>query len=170
MAVTVTFGCAADLGAPSADRSTAELLVNGLSMGTFITPRADEGWGGYTVDITDEWDVASDNLITMVYTTGLDTYHVRDLRVSVDGGADNYGEYPEGFAWASPYYTSGLSANRGQAEMGAGTATEWSMETLAEVGGLANMKWYFTAPVTTRPRLRGGQTIVGELRGGQRWI
>ena len=24
-------------------------------------------------------------------------------------------------------------------------------------------------PVTTRPRLRGGQTIVGELRGGQRW-
>ena len=26
------------------------------------------------------------------------------------------------------------------------------------------------SPATTRPRLRGGQTIVGELRGGQRWI
>ena len=28
----------------------------------------------------------------------------------------------------------------------------------------------YSPVVTTRPRLRGGQTIVGELRGGQRWV
>lgn len=83
----------------------------------------------------------------MQYKSGPDHYHVRNLRVVIDGAAPDYGAYPVGFYYDSSTASGtapGQSAVLGQAYDGGSVAQQWSVDTDAYVSPGARTIWYFT--------------------------
>lgn len=127
---------------PAGHTSTADIYVNGVDVGDFTTLAASVGWQSRSLDITAQWTGGSDDEIKVRYKAGNDTYHVRNLRVEVEGGSPDYGEFPNDF----PYTVgaaAGSAVHLGQAYDGASNPRQWSMQTNTYVIGTTYMEWFF---------------------------
>lgn len=146
---------AADLDHPedSDGLSRANLYVNGVNVGLFVTPLAAAGWGSVTQDVTANFNSVA-STFEFEYVSGNDTYHVKNLRIAVDGLLESYMSYPDGFPFSydeAQATAPGMNALLGQGFDGAGAATQWSARDKVYVTGSARFTWYYPGDFISPP-------------------